>query len=135
MYIVEFCPEDLFRPGATFTATSFDYTLEIGGWPEGIVFTGRGQRVIIENGQAVEFKDDNQRHDEQSGRVFRGLEGLGSAANGLAVIDDHNLELLTPALDTPVRHRNLASTRLYPYVSHDKFVTLLTRLGCLPVLV
>jgi hypothetical protein len=55
-------------------------------------------------------------------------QGLGSAANGLAVINDHNLELLTPAPDTPVRHRNIPGTRLYPYVSHDIFGTLLTRL-------
>lgn len=81
MYVVEFCPEDLFRPGATFTATSFDYTLEIGGWPEGIVFTGRGQRVIIQNGRAVELKDDNQRDDQHCCHLLKGSERLGSAAS------------------------------------------------------
>jgi hypothetical protein len=66
MYVVEYCPEDLFRPGATFTGTNFDCTLEIGGWPEGIIFTGRGRRVIIRNGEVVELKDDNYRGDECS---------------------------------------------------------------------
>lgn len=61
MYVVESCPEDLFSPGATFTCASFDYTLEMGCWPEGIIFTGRGQRIIIQNGQAVELQSDNVR--------------------------------------------------------------------------
>jgi hypothetical protein len=66
MYVVEYCPEDLFRPGATFTGINFDYTLEIGGWPEGIIFTGRGRRVIIQNGKAVELKGDSHKGDEYS---------------------------------------------------------------------
>jgi uncharacterized protein YeaC (DUF1315 family) len=63
MYIVEHCPEDLFRPGATFTVTGFDFTLEIGGWPEGTIFTGRGRRVVIQNGQVVELRDGDRRDD------------------------------------------------------------------------
>jgi hypothetical protein len=58
MYVVEYCPEDLFRPGATFTSTNFDLTLEIGGWPEGIIFVSKNQRIIIRNGQAIEVEDD-----------------------------------------------------------------------------
>ena len=59
MYIVEYCPGDLFRPGATFTGTNFDCTLEIGAWPEGIIFQGRGGRVIIVDGQAVALHGDD----------------------------------------------------------------------------
>lgn len=73
MYVVVYCPEDLFRPGATFTATNFDCTLEIGGWPEGIIFVGRGRHVIIQNGQAVELKEGHQNDHERSGRRFAEL--------------------------------------------------------------
>jgi hypothetical protein len=64
MYIVEYCPEDLFRPGATFTTSNFDFTLEIGAWPEGIIFTDRGRRVVIQNGRAVEIKANSQGEGE-----------------------------------------------------------------------
>jgi hypothetical protein len=60
MYIVEYCPGDLFRPGATFTGTNFDCTLEIGAWPEGIIFQGRGVRVIIVDGKAIELNGDDR---------------------------------------------------------------------------
>jgi hypothetical protein len=40
-----------------FTRANFDYTLEMGCWPEGIIFAGRGRRIVIQNGQAVELKD------------------------------------------------------------------------------
>jgi hypothetical protein len=66
MYVVEYCPEELFRPGATFSATSFDFTLEIGGWLEGMIFAGRGRRFIIQNGQAVELDSPRQRDGERS---------------------------------------------------------------------
>jgi uncharacterized protein YeaC (DUF1315 family) len=70
MYVVEHCPEDLFRPGATFTVTGFDYTLEIGGWPEGTIFTGRGRRVVIQNGQVVELQDDDHRDGEYRSQMI-----------------------------------------------------------------
>ena len=70
MYVVEHCPEGLFRPGATFSVTGFDYTLEIGGWPEGTVFTGRGRRVVIQSGQAVDLKEQDHRDDEHQSRML-----------------------------------------------------------------
>lgn len=61
MYIVEYCQDDLFRPGATFTRISFDCTLRMGGWPEGTIFRKGNRRIIIRNGYAVELKADEER--------------------------------------------------------------------------
>lgn len=57
MYTVEYCKDNLFRPGATFSRTSFEFTLRAGSWPEGTIFRGAGRRIIIHNGEAVELQE------------------------------------------------------------------------------
>lgn len=78
MYTVEYCQDNLFRPGATFSRTSFEFTLKAGSWPEGTIFRGAGRRIIIHNGEAVELKD-GQDHGLSSKAMMPGKRKIRQA--------------------------------------------------------
>ena len=46
-YTVVRCPEDYFSRGARFSQIEVKYGLADGCWPDGMIFTRHGQRLIV----------------------------------------------------------------------------------------